>query len=144
MISIVRTIFEILYLFSILFLVKKYINLFRNVVALRRETKTSIGSKNKKLDRAIRAHANFCETVPIALLLTMILYFQNLLYIALPSLLMLVIGRIIHAKAISDINENIKMRVIGMKLTIYSIKVSSFGIIFYILQIIYYYFKSGY
>ena len=59
MISIVRTIFEILYLFSILFLVKQYINLFRNVVALRQETKTSIGSKNKKLDRAIRAHANF-------------------------------------------------------------------------------------
>ena len=144
MISIVRTIFEILYLLSILFLIKQYINLFRNVVALRRETKTSIGSKNKKLDRAIRAHANFCETVPIAILLTMILYFHNLLYIALPSLLMLVIGRIIHAKAISDINENIKMRVIGMKLTIYSIKVSSFGIIFYILQIIYYYFKSGY
>ena len=144
MISIVRTIFEILYLLSILFLIKQYINLFRNVVALRRETKTSIGSKNKKLDRAIRAHANFCETVPIAILLTMILYFHNLLYIALPSLLMPVIGRIIHAKAISNINENINMRVIGMRLTIYSIKVSSFGIIFYILQIIYYYFKSGY
>ena len=143
MISIVQTILEILYLLSILLLVKHYINLFRNVVKLRRETKCPIGAKDKRLERAIRAHANFCETVPIAILITLPLYFHNILYIAFPSLLLLIIGRKIHADAISNINEDTSMRVLGMKLTMYSIRLSLAGILFYILQVIYLYFKSN-
>ncbi|MBS91493.1 MAG: glutathione S-transferase [Rickettsiales bacterium] len=142
MISILKAILEILYLFSILFLVKHYIGLFRNVVKLRRESKTSLGYKNKELERAIRAHANFCETVPISMLLSIILYFHNLLWIAFPSLLLLIIGRKIHAKAISDINEDVKLRVKGMKLTIISIKLSCLGIIFLVFKKAYFYLQS--
>ena len=79
-----RSVFEIIYLFLII-LVNFYISLFRNVVKLRRETKTSIGYKDENLERAIRAHANFCETVPICFLISFILYFNNLLFFAVPS-----------------------------------------------------------
>ena len=42
--------------------------------------KSPIGSKNIELERSIRAHSNFCETVPINLFLSLILYFNNLLF----------------------------------------------------------------
>ena len=136
-----RSVFEVVYLCTIIFLVNHYVKLFRNVVKLRRETKTSLGYKNKNLERAIRAHANFCETVPICLLLTFILYFNNLLFFAIPSILILAIGRRIHSNAISDIKEDVTLRVKGMKLTIWSIKIAVLGIIFYVVQILYYLLK---
>ena len=85
------------------------------MVKLRRETKTSLGYKMKILKEQLRAHANFCETVPICLLLTFILYFNNLLF-AIPSILTLAIGRKIHSEAISDVKENVTLRVRGINL----------------------------
>ena len=111
--------------------------LFRNVVDQRRLTKSSIGSKDIKLERAIRAHANFCETVPINLFLSLLLYFNNLLFFSVPAIIFLSIGRTIHANAISDINEDLKKRVKGMKLTMISIKIQLFGVLFYISQLIF-------
>ena len=61
-----KTYLEIIYFFLIIYLTLFYIKLFRNVVNQRRITKSPIGSKDIKLERAIRAHANFCETVPIS------------------------------------------------------------------------------
>ena len=119
-----KTYLEIIYFFLIIYLSLFYIKLFRNVVSLRRSTKSPIGSKNIKLDRAIRAHANFCETVPISFFLSLILYFNNLLIFSVPAIIFLSIGRTVHAKAISDMNEDIKKRVIGMRFTIISIKYS--------------------
>ena len=99
----------------------------------RRLSKTPIGSKNIELERSIRAHSNFCETVPINLFLSLILYFNNLLFFVVPALIILCVGRTIHARAISDINENLKKkRVIGMRLTIYSIYIQLIGIVFFI------------
>jgi len=138
----IRTILEIIYLLTILYLTRHYYKLFLNVVKLRRETKTSIGSKDEKLERAIRAHSNFCETVPITLLLSFILYFNNLLYFATPAIIILAIGRTIHSKTISDINEDISQRRKGMRLTIFSIIFISFGIFFYILQLIHFSFQN--
>ena len=103
----------------------------------RRLSKTPIGSKNIELERSIRAHSNFCETVPINLFLSLILYFNNLLFFVVPALIILCVGRTIHARAISDINENLKKRVIGMRLTIYSIYIQLIGIVFYISQLFY-------
>ena len=60
-----KTYLELIYFLSIIYLSLFYIKLFRNVVNQRRLTKTPIGFKSVKLERAIRAHANFCETVPI-------------------------------------------------------------------------------
>ena len=134
----IRAILETLYLLTLLYLVFLYIKLFRNVVNIRRDEKTSMGSKSEKLERAVRAYSNFTETVPIALLLSLFLFFNNLHIFSLPSIILLAIGRKIHSDAISNINENIKNRVLGMKLTIRSIILSSFGILFYLSQLIYY------
>ena len=103
-----KTYLEIIYFFLVIYLSLFYIKLFRNVVDQRRLTKSSIGSKDIKLERAIRAHANFCETVPINLFLSLLLYFNNLLFFSVPAIIFLSIGRTIHANAISDINEDLK------------------------------------
>ena len=132
-----KTYLEIIYFFLIIYLSLFYIKLFRNVVNQRRLTKSSIGSKDIKLERAVRAHANFCETVPISFFLSLILYFNNLLLFSVPAIICLSIGRTIHARAVSDINENLKKRVIGMRLTIISIKIQLFGVLFYISQLIF-------
>ncbi len=137
-----RIIFEITYLLTIIYLCKLYHKLFVNVVRLRRETKKSIGFIDKRLERAIRAHANFCETVPFIILLSFILYFNNLLYFALPVAVILAIGRTIHSRAISDLNEKIEDRRIGMRLTIYSMILAVIGIFYYISQLIYFLFKK--
>ena len=132
-----KTYLEIIYFFLIIYLTLFYIKLFRNVVNQRRITKSPIGSKDIKLERAIRAHANFCETVPINLFLSLLLYFNNLLFFSVPAIIFLSIGRTIHANAISDINEDLKKRVKGMRLTMISIKIQLFGVLFYISQLIF-------
>ena len=134
----IRAILETLYLLTLLYLVFLYIKLFRNVVRIRRYEKTPMGSKSEKLERAVRAHSNFTETVPIALILSLFLFFNNLHIFSLPSIILLAVGRKIHSDAISDINENVKNRVLGMKLTIRSIFLSSFGILYYLSQLIYF------
>ena len=137
-----RTIFEIIFLIEILYLAFHYYKLFKSVVKIRRETKISIGHKNNKLERAVRAHGNFCETSPFVILLNFILYFNNLLFFAVISLLFLAIGRTIHSIALSDISEDINDRRKGMKFTIYSLFTAIIGIIFYIIKLIFYSFQA--
>ena len=137
-----RTIFEIIFLIEILYLAFHYYKLFKNVVKIRRETKISIGHNIKKLERAVRAHGNFCETCPLIIMLNFILYFNNLLFFAIISLLLLAVGRTIHSFAVSDISEDIDDRRKGMKFTIYSLFTAIIGIIFYMTKLIYYSFQA--
>ena len=136
-----RTIFEIIFLIEILYLAFHYYKLFKNVVKIRRETKISIGYNNKKLERAVRAHGNFCETSPFIIMLNFILYFNNLLFFAVLSLLFLAAGRKIHSFAVSDENEDMNDRRKGMKFTIYSLFIAIIGIVFYIMKLIFYSFQ---
>ena len=133
-----RTVFEIIYLLSILYLCRHYHKLFMNVVKNRRNTKTSIGFKSQELERAIRAHANFCETVPLIIILSFILYFNNLLFFSVSTLIILAIGRTIHSKEISSINEDLAKRRLGMRLTVFSMFLAILGISYYILTLIYF------
>ena len=137
-----KTYLELIYFFLIIYLSLFYIKLFRNVVSQRRLTKTSIGFKSIELERVIRAHANFCETVPINLFLSLLLYFNNLLIFAVPAIIILCIGRTIHALSVSDINEDLTKRRKGMRLTIYSMYIQLIGILYYIFQLIYIFIKS--
>jgi len=133
---------ELIYFFLIIYLSLFYIKLFRNVVNQRRLTKTPIGFKSIKLERAIRAHANFCETVPINFFLSLLLYFNNLLMFVVPAIVILCIGRTIHAISLSNINENLTQRRRGMRLTLFSIYIQLLGILYYIFQLIYIFIKS--
>ena len=133
-----RTVLEITYLLTIIYLSMLYYKLFLNVVKLRGKTKTSVGFKNKQLERAIRAHSNFCETVPFICLISFILYFNNFLYFCVPMMLILAIGRFIHFRSISDLNEDLENRRKGMKMTNYSMFLGIIGLIFYITRLIYF------
>ncbi len=135
-------IFEILYLFSVFYLVALYLSLFRNVVSHRRETKTSLGHKGEKLERVIRAHSNFCETVPLNLFLSLILYFNNYHFICFLSLLIMCVGRRVHANSISNVNEDLKKRRLGMRLTVTSYFILILGLLYYAVSIIYFYILS--
>ena len=137
-----KTYLELIYFISIIYLSLFYLKLSRNVVNQRRLTKTPIGFKSVKLERAIRAHANFCETVPINFFLSLLLYFNNLLMFAVPATIILCIGRTIHAISVSNENEDLTQRRKGMKLTIFSIYIQLLGILYYIFQLIYIFIKS--
>jgi uncharacterized membrane protein YecN with MAPEG domain len=135
-------IFEILYLLSVFYLLALYFSLFRNVVSHRRETKTSLGHKGEKLERVIRAHSNFCETVPFNLFLSLILYFNNYHFICFLSLLIMCVGRRVHASSISNMDEDLNKRRLGMRLTVISYLILIIGMLYYIGSIIYFYILS--
>ena len=92
---------------------------FRTVL-LRRMLKVAVGYGDQPiLIRAISVHANFAEYVPLALLLIFFLETQTqagmLIHILCIALL---IGRVIHAFGVSQVNENYNLRTIGMVLTL--------------------------
>ena len=141
-----RLLLESIFLLSIIFLIILYIKLFRKIVHNRRKYKISISSSNNlTLLRSIRAHANFNENVPFSLLILMFLYFHNLLIFCCISIIMLLVGRLLHSKGILDLKEkdkNFNLRIKGMRLTIYSYYVSIIGLIYYICETMFYYFNS--
>lgn len=86
--------------------------------------------KVPELHRAIRAHANFAEYVPITLLLLYFLEMQTpnrlLVHVFCSALLL---GRMCHAFGISQVNENLNFRVTGMALTFIALIGSAFRLI---------------
>ncbi len=94
---------------------------FLSVRTLRLRHRFSVGigtGGEPMLARAARAHANFAEYVPIALLL---IYFLEIsigttiwIHLFAASLL---IGRLVHAYGISQVEENYKFRIVGMAVT---------------------------
>jgi uncharacterized membrane protein YecN with MAPEG domain len=90
-----------------------------NTIRQRRKNKIAIGhDENPEMLRAIRAHSNFSEYVPINLFAMYLVQAQgaNPYFIHFLGLTLL-IGRLSHAYGISQVNENFKFRVNGMKLT---------------------------
>jgi len=96
------------------------IGLSYNVVRLRRQFQVGIGTGSvQPLERAVRAHANFCEYVPIALLLLVLIEIGGdapgwALHV-LGALLLF--GRLAHAVGLSRSAGATRARVIGTVLT---------------------------
>jgi uncharacterized membrane protein YecN with MAPEG domain len=88
-------------------------------VRLRQRLRVAVGDgRQPLLQRAMRVHANFAEYVPIALLLIFFLEIEieaGWLVHALGSALLA--GRVLHAYGVSQVQENLRYRVIGMALT---------------------------
>lgn len=105
------------------------------VVFRRRALKVAIGSANDKiLERRIRAHSNFTEYTPFALLLIAFNEMANLsaYWVGLLCLLLL-IGRCLHAYSVSSYEERtgkVTLRVRGMYCTLLSILLSVTGILY--------------
>ena len=92
-----------------------------NVINKRRTLKVSIGDGNQEeLKTAIAAQSNSIEYIPIYLLLLFALEFNdaNIVIVHIFGLL-LVIGRVTHARGI--LSGNLGVRVKGMQITLYSL-----------------------
>jgi uncharacterized protein len=109
-------------LFGILLIV-----LSLRVSFVRRDARVSLGDgDNELLRRRIRAHGNFVELVPIALLLLALAEHTGMgsLFIHLFGLILLV-GRISHAYGISQTNEVFAFRMVGTLATLAVIAILS-------------------
>ena len=95
-----------------------------NVIRLRRKYKVSLGSskKHKDLDQAIRAHGNLSEFLPIGLILLACLEVNHLPKIVVFMCgLFFLIGRYLHASSFLKEEIDSSNRVLGMKITHWSI-----------------------
>ena len=96
-----------------------FVHLSFNVIKLRRKNHVRMGNGGvEELERAIRAHANFAEYVPIGLILLACLEANEASWwlVLLPGIA-LIIGRIIHAIGVQEPPPHINKRVLGMKIT---------------------------
>ncbi len=96
-----------------------YVALSIRVVTVRRAALVAIGDGGDKvLQRRIRAHANFAEYVPIALILIALAESNGAPVLMLHALGSgLIVGRVVHALNISSEQERIPLRVVGMATT---------------------------
>ena len=100
------------------------------VAYARWQTSSYLGEDDKHLARLVRAHANFAENVPFAVILIGLSEMLGASPIALHLFgVSLLIGRISHAYGISCDNEPIWIRVTGYTLTASVIAVSSLTIL---------------
>ncbi|MDH3376509.1 MAG: MAPEG family protein [Gammaproteobacteria bacterium] len=97
-----------------------FVTLSNHNLLLRRRLRVAIGDANDVvLIRATRAHANFSEYVPIALI--RICFLESIRYAQLSIHLLcgaLVTGRVVHAYGVDQVSENHKLRVVGMALAL--------------------------
>lgn len=109
-------------LLAVLFLVLTF-----RTILFRRGLRVALGDGGSNaLQRAIRAHANFAEYVPIAILLLALVEASGgsvVLVHALGGALLL--GRLLHALGISRVREPLPLRMVGMVLTTGVIAVSA-------------------
>jgi len=95
-----------------------------NVITLRRKYKISLGSskKHRDLEQAIRAHGNMSEFLPIGLILLACLEVNHIpkIIVFICGLFFLV-GRYLHATSFLKEEINSSHRVLGMKITHWSI-----------------------
>ena len=107
-----------------------FVALSVRTILLRGRLGVAIGDGNQPiLTRAVRAHSNFAEYVPLSLIL---IYFLELqagasLWIHVLCIALLV-GRITHAFGVSQVEENERYRVIGMAFTFTVIISASIGL----------------
>lgn len=96
-----------------------FIKLAFNVITLRAKNKISFSDgSNESLGRAIRAHGNFSEYSPMALILIACLEINGCWWPLVFGLsAFFITGRIIHASGIVENEEDFKKRILGMKLT---------------------------
>jgi uncharacterized protein len=90
------------------------------VIAHRRGEKVEIGDGgDKELLRRMRVHANFAEYVPMALILMGLAESMRTPALVLHTIgLVLLAGRVAHAYALSQTPHILKLRVLGMILTL--------------------------
>lgn len=108
-------------------------------IKLRRQLKIAIGAGgNPTLHRAMRVQGNFAEYVPLTLLLLFLLELQGARFLILHVLgICLLLGRLAHARGVSQEKEDYRYRVFGMLMTFTALVGSATGLlVLYILNMI--------
>jgi uncharacterized membrane protein YecN with MAPEG domain len=110
-----------------------FVGLSVRTLRLRRRLKIAIGDAgNQTMLRALRAHANFAEYVPLSLLLISFVEISGGHGLLVHFLgLCLVAGRASHAFGVSQVKENYKFRVFGMAMTFTTLILSSTYLLFF-------------
>lgn len=100
-----------------------YIRLALNVIKLRRKNKVPLGNGGSAdLEKAIRAHGNFSEYVPIGLILIACLELNGAPWWLVAFLgITFSVGRLFHATGIQQEPESFDYRIRGMKFTFNSL-----------------------
>jgi uncharacterized protein len=109
-----------------------FVLLSLRTLRLRRKLRIGLGDAgHPQMQRAIRVHANFAEYVPLCLGLMCLAEVQAAPAWLLHSLGMaLVFARLIHARGVSQVQEQTKFRVIGVALTLSILLIASSYLIF--------------
>ncbi|HWA51024.1 MAG TPA: MAPEG family protein [Dongiaceae bacterium] len=97
-----------------------FIFLSLRVAAMRRSARVSLGDGgNAELTRRMRVHGNFIEYVPLTLILMALAELQGQPAWTIHLIgLSLALGRLAHAYGVSQQPQILKLRVLGMVLTI--------------------------
>lgn len=96
------------------------------VVGARRRYHVTLGTPHRLVERAVRAHGNFAEYVPLGLLLLGLLEGMGLPAWGVHALgTAFLAGRVLHAFGISREPEVLRWRVLGMGLTFAVLGVSA-------------------
>lgn len=108
-----------------------FVGLSLRTIGLRRRARVAIGDGgDRALARAARVHANFAEYVPLALLL--IYLFESagapapIVHLLCAALLG---GRLLHAWGVSQVHEDLRLRVAGMALTFVALVGAALGLL---------------
>jgi uncharacterized membrane protein YecN with MAPEG domain len=96
-----------------------YIALSVRVIGVRKSERIGLGDGGHGgLQRRMRAHGNFAEYAPLALVLMLLLELTGTTpWLLWPLGLALLSGRVLHAYSVSQEPEPLKFRVAGMGLT---------------------------
>lgn len=110
-----------------------YVYLSLATVSRRKKILVALGDGGDKLlQKKMRAHGNFQEYVPFALILISCFeYIGGANWLIHILGMCLLTGRILHGFGVSMLHEKLVFRVTGMGLTFLSILISCFGILYF-------------
>ena len=108
-----------------------YIGLAMRVSKYRRTQLLSLGDHgDTRLQHLIRAHGNASETIPLGLLLLLMAELQGAPGLAVHVLgLTLLAGRLAHARGLSAEPPVLRLRIIGMGLTVVMMAITAVGLL---------------
>jgi uncharacterized membrane protein YecN with MAPEG domain len=108
-----------------------FIALSVRTLRLRRKLRIAVGDKgDQQMLRAMRAHANFAEYVPLSLLLIFMFEVRSGTSLLIHALCVcLIVGRFSHAYGLSRVEEDYRYRVFGMSMTFTALAVAAAGIL---------------
>lgn len=114
-----------------------FVGLSVRTLRLRSKLRVAVGDAgNEVMLRAMRAHSNFAEYVPLSLILFFLVETSGASSWFIHGLcICLVVGRIVHAYGLSQVPEPSGYRVTGMALTFTPIIIAAFHLLFVYAQL---------